>query len=202
MRQASSSQHAGLCARAPSTGRRCARLRAVVGRGVGCVQARVRLGRRRALPRSGVVARPPLADLAYEEAFTQDVSRLEEMRWTCLEDRIDADLAAERSCGAIADLEDLTHSLPVTRAGVRTADAGVYRSGRQADALHAYRRMRATLVGDLGLEPSRALANLSARSCNRSCPRRGGRRAGPTPSGRPSLPDADDHGRRWCGSAA
>ena len=103
---------------------------------------------------------PPLADLAYEEAFTQDVSRLEEMRWTCLEDRIDADLAAGRHAGAIADLEDLTHRYPLRERACGLLMLAYYRSGRQADALHAYRRMRATLVGDLGLEPSRALAEL------------------------------------------
>jgi DNA-binding SARP family transcriptional activator/nucleotide-binding universal stress UspA family protein len=103
---------------------------------------------------------PPLADLAYEEAFTQDVSRLEEMRWTCLEDRIDADLAAGRHADVIADLEDLTHRYPLRERARGLLMLAYYRSGRQSDALHAYRRMRATLVGELGLEPSRALAEL------------------------------------------
>jgi DNA-binding SARP family transcriptional activator len=103
---------------------------------------------------------PPLADLAYEEAFAQDVSRLEEMRSTCLEDRIDADLGAGRHADVIADLEDLTHRYPLRERACELLMLAYYRSGRQADALHAYRRMRATLVGELGLEPSRALAEL------------------------------------------
>jgi DNA-binding SARP family transcriptional activator len=106
---------------------------------------------------------PPLADLAYEEAFTQDVSRLEEMRWTCLEDRIDADLAAGRHSDVIADLEELSHRYPLRERACELLMLAYYRSGRQADALHAYRRMRATLVGELGLEPSRALVELERR---------------------------------------
>jgi DNA-binding SARP family transcriptional activator len=106
---------------------------------------------------------PPLADLAYEEAFTQDVSRLEEMRWTCLEDRIDADLAAGRHADVIADLEELTHRYPLRERACGLLMLAYYRSGRQADALHAYRRMRATLVGELGLQPSRVLAELERR---------------------------------------
>jgi DNA-binding SARP family transcriptional activator len=106
---------------------------------------------------------PPLADLAYEEAFTQDVARLEEMRWTCLEDRIDADLAVGRHSEVIADLEELSHRYPLRERACELLMLAYYRSGRQADALHAYRRMRATLVGELGLEPSRALVELERR---------------------------------------
>jgi hypothetical protein len=36
----------------------------------------------------------------------------------------------------------------------------LYRSGRQAEALETYRRMRSTLVDELGIEPSRALQEL------------------------------------------
>jgi DNA-binding SARP family transcriptional activator/nucleotide-binding universal stress UspA family protein len=106
---------------------------------------------------------PPLADLAYEEAFALDVSRLEEMRWACLEDRIDADLAAGRHSAVISDLEELSHRYPMRERTCELLMLAYYRSGRQADALHAYRRMRAALVGELGLEPSRALVELERR---------------------------------------
>jgi hypothetical protein len=103
---------------------------------------------------------PPLADLTYEDAFAQDVSRLEEMRWTCLEDRLEADLADGRHFEVIADLEDLNHRYPLRERACRMLMLAYYRAGRQADALFAYRRMRAKLVGELGLEPSRQLMAL------------------------------------------
>jgi DNA-binding SARP family transcriptional activator/nucleotide-binding universal stress UspA family protein len=106
---------------------------------------------------------PPLADLAYEDAFTLDVSRLEEMRWACLEDRIDADLAAGRQSDVIPDLEELSHRFPMRERTCELLMLAYYWSGRQADALHAYRRMRAALVGELGLEPSRRLVELERR---------------------------------------
>ena len=101
--------------------------------GAGCHKRESRLGRRRALRALALWRGPPLADLAYEEAFTQDASRLEEMRWTCLEDRIDADLAAGRHAGAIADLEDLTHRYPLRERACGLLMLAYYRSGRQAD---------------------------------------------------------------------
>src|SRR5207248_2928223 len=41
-----------------------------------------------------------------------------------------------------------------------------YRSGRQAEALDAYRRARQTLVGELGIEPGEALQQLEAQILN------------------------------------
>lgn len=106
---------------------------------------------------------PPLADLTYVDAFAQDVSRLEEMRWACLEDRIDADLSAGRHTELIPELEDLTHTYPLRERACSLLMLAYYRCGRQADALHAFRRLRARLVGDLGLEPSPALVGLERR---------------------------------------
>jgi DNA-binding SARP family transcriptional activator len=106
---------------------------------------------------------PPLADLTYEDAFGLDVSRLEEMRWACLEDRIDADLVVGRHTEAIIDLEELTHRYPLRERSCGLLMLAYYRAGRQADALHAYRRLRSALVRDLGLEPSRDLAVLERR---------------------------------------
>ena len=52
----------------------------------------------------------------------------------------------------------------------------LYRSGRQAEALAAYREARRMLVDELGIEPSRIFASSSRRSCVRR--RRSGGTAG------------------------
>ena len=73
------------------------------------------LSRALALWRGPALAR----DLAYEAVFSQDVSRLEEMRSACLEDRIDADLAAGRHAGRDRRSRTADGSLSLTRAGLR-----------------------------------------------------------------------------------
>ncbi len=81
-----------------------------------------------------------------------------------LEDRIDADLALGRHTAVIGELE----SLIATEASYASALGGscmlaLYRSGRQADALAAYREARRTLVEEVGIEPGAELRELEAR---------------------------------------
>ena len=62
----------------------------------------------------------------------------------------------------------------------------LYRCGRQADALAAYRRLRATLVGELGVEPGERLRGLELavlRHDQRLQPVRAGAAALPAPLG-------------------
>jgi DNA-binding SARP family transcriptional activator len=103
---------------------------------------------------------PPLADLAYEPFAQAPIARLEELRLHALEQRIDAELATGRHAELVAELEELVAAHPLRerlRAQLMTA---LYRCGRQADALEAYRDARATLTGELGIEPSRTLRDL------------------------------------------
>ena len=103
---------------------------------------------------------PALADLAHERFAQPEIARLEALRLEALAGRIDAILALERPAQALAELHDLVASHPLEerpRAQLMTA---LYRSGRQADALEAYRAFRALLAEDLGLEPSPELRGL------------------------------------------
>lgn len=103
---------------------------------------------------------PPLADLAWEPFAQSEVLRLEELRLAALEDRIEADLRIGRHGQLVAELERLVAEHPLRERLRGQLMLALYRSGRQADALAVYQRMRRTLVDGLGLEPSESLRNL------------------------------------------
>jgi DNA-binding SARP family transcriptional activator len=103
---------------------------------------------------------PALADFAYENFAQTAIARLEEIRLAAVELRIDADLALGRHDELVGELEALVAEQPLRerlRADLMTA---LYRSGRQAEALDAYKDARRALVDGLGIEPSSALQEL------------------------------------------
>jgi DNA-binding SARP family transcriptional activator len=104
---------------------------------------------------------PPLADFAYEPFAQTEISRLEELRVAALEDRIDADLALGETASLVPELEALISSHPLRERLRRQLMLALYRAGRQADALRAYREGRSAL-DDLGIEPTRGLRELEA----------------------------------------
>jgi DNA-binding SARP family transcriptional activator len=115
------------------------------------------LGEALALWRGG-----PLAEFAYEPFAQGEIARLEELRLSALEDRIDADLELARHGGIVGELESLVAEHP-TRERLRgQLMLALYRSGRQADALESYRDARRALTQELGLEPTPALQQLHA----------------------------------------
>ena len=107
--------------------------------------------------RSGV-----LADLA-DYAFTRpEAARLEELRLAALEARIDADLALGRVGTLTAELEQLATEHPLRERLHGQLMLALYRCGRQADALAAYRRARDLLATELGIDPGEPLRRLHA----------------------------------------
>ncbi len=103
---------------------------------------------------------PPLADLAHEPFATAAAARIEELRLVALERRLDADLALGRHTTLVPELEALVAAEPLRERLRGQLMLALYRSGRQADALAAYRDARTTLVEELGLEPSPPLQDL------------------------------------------
>jgi DNA-binding SARP family transcriptional activator len=103
---------------------------------------------------------PALADLAYEPFAQTELPRLEELRLTTLEDRIDAELALGQGAELVGELEGLVAEHPLRERFRAQLMLALYRAGRQADALEAYQQARATLVEELGIEPSPALRQL------------------------------------------
>jgi predicted ATPase len=87
-------------------------------------------------------------------------TRIEEMRWAALEARIDAELSLGRHADLIGELEHACADSPLREGVWEQLMVALYRAGRQADALHAYRRARAVLADELGLQPSASLRAL------------------------------------------
>jgi DNA-binding SARP family transcriptional activator len=103
---------------------------------------------------------PALADLAYESFAQEETARLEELRLTAQERRIDADLERGRGADLVAELEQLTAQHPLRERLRGQLMLALYRSGRQAEALAVYQTARSALVEELGIEPAPALQEL------------------------------------------
>ncbi len=103
---------------------------------------------------------PALDDLASEPFAQIAGARLEELRVAALEDRIEADLALGRAQELVAELEVLVGAQPLRERLRGQLMLALYRCGRQADALEAYRTGRRALLDELGLEPGPELRRL------------------------------------------
>jgi predicted ATPase/DNA-binding SARP family transcriptional activator len=105
---------------------------------------------------------PPLAGLADLPFAPPEIARLEERRLGALDLRIQADLSAGRHAELVPELQALVHAHPLRELLHARLILALYRCGRQADALEAYRRARSLLVGELGVEPGPELQELHA----------------------------------------
>jgi DNA-binding SARP family transcriptional activator len=105
---------------------------------------------------------PALADLDDQPFAHSAIARLEELRVTVLERRLAADLALGRGSQVAPELEELVAMHPLRERFTELLMLALYDSGRQADALAAYRTRRAALADELGLEPGPALRRLEA----------------------------------------
>ncbi len=103
---------------------------------------------------------PPLADFTHESFAQPEIRRLEEVRLSALADRIEADLALGRHEELVGELEALVAENPLRERMRGQLMLALYRAGRQADALEAYRQTSELLHDELGLDPSRALQSL------------------------------------------
>ena len=88
--------------------------------------------------------------------------RLDELRLSTVEDRIDADLMLGHHGVLVGELESLVARHPLRERLWAALMLALYRAGRQADAVRAYQRARDVLVGELGLEPGAELRRLEA----------------------------------------
>jgi WD40 repeat protein/DNA-binding SARP family transcriptional activator len=108
----------------------------------------------------------PFADLAHELSLVPEIERLNELRLGAMEDRLEAELALGRHAELVSELERLVGRHPLRERLCAQLMLALYRSGRQAEALAAYHRLRTTLDDELGIEPSPAIEELQRRILN------------------------------------
>jgi DNA-binding SARP family transcriptional activator len=99
----------------------------------------------------------PLSDVEFEQFARIEIERLEELRLQAFEERIEADLALGRNETVVPELETLVAQNPLRERLRGQLMLALYRSGRQAEALHVYKETRSFLNEELGLEPGPAL---------------------------------------------
>ncbi|WP_052665924.1 BTAD domain-containing putative transcriptional regulator [Nitriliruptor alkaliphilus] len=103
---------------------------------------------------------PLLQDLGPPRFAEAEAARLEELRLTGLEARVDADLASGRHRELVGELEAAVGAHPFRERFYGQLMLALYRSDRQAEALEVYQDARRRLSDELGLEPGRSLAEL------------------------------------------
>jgi class 3 adenylate cyclase/predicted alpha/beta hydrolase len=101
-----------------------------------------------------------LAEFADEPFAQPEAVRLDELRLSALEDRVEAELAQGRHGDVIADLEVAARANPSRERLWARWMLALYRCGRQAEALGAYRELRTHLGEALGITPSPELVAL------------------------------------------
>ena len=109
---------------------------------------------------------PPLAEFAAAPFALIESLRLDELRVSATEDRVEADLALGRHGSIIAELEMLVAEHPHRERLCAYLMLALYRSGRQAEALDVYQRTRRALVDELGIEPGTMLQQLERAILN------------------------------------
>jgi YVTN family beta-propeller protein len=103
---------------------------------------------------------PPLAELALDTSVDAMLARLGELRLSGLEDRFEAELQLGRHTELVAELEQFVREHPLRERARAQLMIALYRSGRQAEALQAYRDVRTLLADELGLDPGPQLQRL------------------------------------------
>jgi len=102
----------------------------------------------------------PFGDLADVPMLRAEADRLTERRLAGLEDLYRAQLACGHDAVIVPELAELAARYPLREPLQGLLMTALYRAGRQVAALEVFRRTRAVLVDELGLEPGTALQRL------------------------------------------
>jgi hypothetical protein len=144
--------------------------------------------------------RGPALDGLCSPLLDAERDRLAERRISVIEDRMDIDLAVDDDQDLVAELRRLISAHPLRERLRGLLMRALYRSGRQAEALAAFRDAHRYLLTELGVEPSAELRALHQRMLNRDpdlAPQAVTARppaATPDPAHRPPIPAQLPHG--------
>ena len=105
----------------------------------------------------------PLAEFAYAGFADVERAHLDELTLVAIEARAGADLELGLHGDLVGELEALCREHPLRERLWELLILGLYRAGRQAEALAAYTEARDRLVDELGIEPGPALRELQTR---------------------------------------
>ncbi|GLY94134.1 SARP family transcriptional regulator [Actinoplanes sp. NBRC 103695] len=101
-----------------------------------------------------------LEDIEVPGLLWPHVTRLEEQRLAVVEDHVEALLTCGRAADAIAELTALVERYPLRERFTEQLIRAMHRSGRPAEALEVYQRLRDVLGAELGVEPGARLRRL------------------------------------------
>jgi DNA-binding SARP family transcriptional activator/Tfp pilus assembly protein PilF len=101
---------------------------------------------------------PALAGLV-GPVFDREAARLEELRLVALEDKLEYELACRDRRDLVAELSRLIGEHPLRERFAAALMLALYRADRQAEALQVYQRLASALAEELGIDPSRHLAD-------------------------------------------
>ncbi|HEX5937547.1 MAG TPA: extracellular solute-binding protein [Actinomycetota bacterium] len=105
----------------------------------------------------------PLSDLADAASLDGEIARLQELRVSAIEDLVGARLNVGEHAEVLPDLERLIREHPLRERLWAHLMLARYRSGRQAEALDAFRQAQELLADELGIDPSPELRELQRR---------------------------------------
>ncbi|MEV8394596.1 MULTISPECIES: AfsR/SARP family transcriptional regulator [unclassified Streptomyces] len=97
---------------------------------------------------------PAFSGTATGALLSAQQARLEDLRMAALEQRIEADMELGIHRELLSELKGLTLDHPLNEVLTSQLMRAATRSGHRQVALDAYQRLRAAMVGELGLEPS------------------------------------------------